>query len=100
MDFMLGIIFAIIGTVIEGAFGMVAWNMAIPVIFEGAPTITLLQAIAIAFVISIMTYGGSAYKDEVESESSAVKGLVRILLILLSSSITLGILWIFMHMFF
>ena len=39
MDFVLGILFTIIGTIIEGAYGMVAWNMTIPVIFEGAPTI-------------------------------------------------------------
>lgn len=100
MDFVLGILFTIIGTIIEGAYGMVAWNMAIPVIFEGAPTISLLQSIIIAIVASIMTYGGSAYKDEIDTKSVAVNGLASILMILFVSTIMLALLWLIMKVLY
>lgn len=100
MDFVLGILFTIIGTIIEGAYGMVAWNMTIPVIFEGAPTISLLQSIIIAFVASIMTYGGSVHKDEIDTESVAANGLARILMILFVSTIMLALLWLIMKVLY
>ena len=100
MDFVLGILFTIIGTIIEGVYGMVAWNMAIPVIFEGAPTISLLQSIIIAIVASIMTYGGSVYKDEIDTESVAANVLARILMILFLSTIMLALLWLIMKVLY
>ena len=100
MDFVLGILFTIIGTIIEGAYGMVAWNMAIPVIFEGAPTISLLQSIIIAIVANIMTYGGSVHKDEIDTESVAANGLARILMILFVSTIMLALLWLIMKVLY
>lgn len=100
MDFVLGILFDIIGIIIEGAYGMVAWNMAIPVIFEGAPTISLLQSIIIAIVAGIMTYGGSVNKDESDAKSLAVNGLARILMILFISTIMLALLWLIMKVLY
>lgn len=100
MDFVLGILFTIIGTIIEGAYGMVAWNMAIPVIFEGAPKISILQAVVIAFVASILTYGGELHKDELDTESIAAKEFIRIIMILIISTIMLAILWIIMKAFY
>ena len=100
MDFVLGILFQIIGTIIEGAYGKVAWNIAIPVIFEGAPTISLLQSIIIAIVANIMTYGGSDYKDETDSESFAASALARILMILIDSTIMLALLWLIMKVLY
>ena len=96
MDFVLAILFTIIGTIIEGAYGMAAWNMAIPVIFEGAPNISLLQSIIIAIVASIMTYDGSFHKDEIDTKSVAVNGLANILMILFVSTIMLALLWLIM----
>ena len=100
MDFVFGILFTIIGTIIEGAYGMVAWNMAIPVIFEGAPTISLLQSIIIAIVANIMTYDGSVYKDKTDTESVAVNILAGILMILFVSTIMLALLWLIMKVLY
>lgn len=100
MDFVFGILFMIIGTIIEGAYGMVAWNMAIPVIFEGAPTISLLQSIIIAIVANIMTYDGSVYKDKTDTESVAVNVLAGILMILFVSTIMLALLWLIMKVLY
>lgn len=100
MDFMLGILFTVIGVIIEGAYGMVAWNMAIPVIFEGAPRISILQAVVIAIVASILTYGGSVHKDEIDTESIAMNGFIRIIMILIISTIMLAVLWIIMRAFY
>lgn len=99
MDFILGLLFTILGTVIEGAYGMFAWNMAIPKIFEGVPEITLVQSIAIAFVASLITYGGTVSKEEFETDSAAVKGLYRILMILVVSTMMLICLWIIVKFF-
>lgn len=100
MDFVLEILFKIIGTIIEGAYGMVAWNMAIPVIFEGAPTISLLQLIIIAIVVSIMIYDGSVHNDEIDTESVAVDGLLHILAILFMSTTMLALLWLIMKVLY
>lgn len=100
MDFVFSILFTIIGTIIEGAYGMVAWNMAIPVIFEGAPTISLLQSIIIAIVANIMTYDGSVYKDKTDTESVAVNVLAGILMILFVSTIMLALLWLIMKVLY
>lgn len=100
MDFVFRILFTIIGTIIEGAYGMVAWNMAIPVIFEGAPTISLLQSIIIAIVANIMTYDGSVYKDKTDTESVAVNVLAGILMILFVSTIMLALLWLIMKVLY
>lgn len=100
MDFVLEILFKIIGTIIEGAYGMVAWNMAIPVIFEGAPTISLLQSIIIAIVVSIMIYDGSVHNDEIDTESVAVDGLLHILAILFMSTTMLALLWLIMKVLY
>lgn len=100
MDFILGIFFSIIGTILEGAYGMVAWNMAIPVIFEGAPKISLLESIIVALVATIMTYGGSIHKEEIGNESAAAKGLAHILMILIVSTIMLALLWFIMKMLY
>lgn len=100
MDFILGIFFSIIGTILEGAYGMVAWNMAIPVIFEGAPKISLLESIIVALVATIMTYGGSIHKEEIGIESAAAKGLAHILMILIVSTTMLALLWFIMKMLY
>lgn len=96
MDFLFGLVLQLIGTCIEGAYGMAAWNMAIPVIFPGAPKISLLQSIIIAFVVQIMTYDGAATQDKIETESCIINGAVRILMTLVVSSILLAILWCIM----
>lgn len=96
MDFLFGLVLLLIGTLIEGAYGMAAWNMAIPVIFHGAPKISLLQSIIIAFVVQIMTYEGTVPKDKIETKSCIIDGGCRILIILVFSSILLAILWFIM----
>lgn len=97
MDFLFGLIFELIGICIEGAYGMVAWNMSIPVIFSGAPKISLLQSIIIALVIEIMTFGGTIYKeDTVDTESHTATSIVHIFTILGVSTILLAILWLIM----
>lgn len=96
MDFLFGLIFELIGICIEGAYGMLAWNMSIPVIFSGAPKISLLQSIIIALVIEIMTFGGNVYEDTVDTESHTATSIVHIFTILGVSTILLAILWLIM----
>ena len=91
MDFLFGLIFELVGICIEGAYGMVAWNMSIPVIFSGTPKISLLQSIIIALVIEIMTFGGTIYKDTVDTESHTATSIVHIFTILGVSTIILHI---------
>ena len=97
MNFLGVLLFSILGSVISGAFGMVAWNMCIPVIFVGAPKITIIQSIIVAMVLSIMTYGGTSPEDKTDTENFAATAIIRILIILIVSSISLGVLWLVMQ---
>ena len=96
MDLLLGLLFAIIETIIEGVFGMLAWNMAIPVIFEGAPTISLLQSIIITFVAGFMTNRASVDKNEIDTESLDLTEFVAMELahIFMKFSVNMGMLLI------
>lgn len=98
MNFFIGVFFTIVDVFISGALGMVAWNMCIPVVFEGAPQITLIQAIIVAMVFDVMTYDGSLPEDKTDTEDLAVTAIVRIFTILLGSGVSLGILWVIMQM--
>lgn len=97
MDYLVGLLFSILGSVISGTFGMLAWNMCIPVIFEGAPKITIVQSIIIAMVMNIMTYEGTLPEDKTRTESYALTYFVRLCMRLVGLSVELGILWIFMQ---
>ncbi len=97
MNFLVGLFFSILSSVISGAFGMVAWNMCIPVIFVGAPKITIIQSIIVAMVLSIITYEGTALEDKTDTKNFAVTAIVRLLMILFVSSINLGVLWLIMQ---
>ncbi len=107
MDLMLSMLLTVVGTLIEGAYGMVAWNMAIPVIFEGAPTISLLQAVVISIVASAMTYGGTAYKEIVDDDilkktmyKKTMIAVFHIKMIIVVSTIMLAILAIIIKVFY
>lgn len=97
MSFLVGLFFSILGSVVSGAFGMVAWNMCIPVIFVGAPKITIIQSIIIAMVLEIMTYGGTLPEDKTDTENFVATAIVRILMTAFVSSINLVILWLVMQ---
>lgn len=97
MNFLVGLLFSILGSVISGAFGMMAWNMCIPVIFVGAPKITIIQSIIVAMVLNIMTYGGTVTEDMTDTGDFAVTAFVRIVITMMVSSIMLGILWLVMQ---
>lgn len=96
MDFLFGLIFELIGICIEGAYGMVAWNMSIPVIFSSAPKISLLQSIIIAIVVEIMTFGGVIHDDKADTEYHTATAIIHIFTILGVSTILLAILWFIM----
>ena len=97
MNYLVGVLFTILGAIISGVLGKFAWNMCIPVIFEGVPKITTIQSILIAMVLSIMTYGGTLAEDKTDSENFAVTAIIRLFLILIVSSISLAILWLVMQ---
>ena len=97
MNYLVGVLFTILGAIISGVFGKFSWNMCIPVIFEGAPEITTIQSILIAMVLSIMTYGGTLTEDKTDSENFAATAIIRLFLILIVSSISLAILWLVMQ---
>ena len=97
MNFLVGLLLSILGYVILGAFGMVAWNMCIPVIFEG-PKITIIHIIVIAMVLGIRTSALIALEDDEEKKKNlAVTTIARFLKALIISPIMLIILWVAMQ---
>ena len=100
MGFVLYLLLEVMSTIILGVYGMVAWNITIPVIFPSSPQISLLQAIAISFVIKIMTYDGNIPKDETDIGVAYGTVMVHIIMMLIKNTMILAILCLIMNVIY
>ncbi|MCF0125828.1 MAG: hypothetical protein HUJ68_08790 [Clostridia bacterium] len=96
MKYLIGLFFTLVRILISGIMGSVAWNISIPIIFKGAPSISLLQSIIISIVVEIMCYGGSIPEDKTNTGDYAATTIVKTVTLLFVSGLSLLTLWIIM----
>lgn len=77
MSFIIGEIYLMISSFIEGALGIMAWNMCISVAFE-VPTVKFIEIFTIIFIANSMLYIGTEQKDSI---ATAKEKIIKIFLV-------------------
>ena len=90
MNFIIGEVYLIISSLIEGALGIMAWNMCISVAFE-VPTVEFIELFTIIYIANCMLYIGTKQEDSI---ATAKEKIIKIFLV---CAVSLGLLTIIMQ---
>ncbi len=90
MNFIIGEVYLIISSLIEGALGIMAWNMCISVAFK-VPTIAFIELFIIIYIANSMLYIGTEQKYSI---ATAKEKIIKIFLV---CAVSLGLLTIIMQ---
>ena len=90
MNFIIGEVYLMISSLIEGALGIMAWNMCISVAFK-VPTIAFIELFIIIYIANSMLYIGTEQKDSI---ATAIEKIIKIFLV---CSASLGVLTLIMQ---
>lgn len=90
MNFIIGEVYLMISSLIEGALGIMAWNMCISVAFK-VPTIAFIELFIIIYIANSMLYIGTEKKDSI---ATAIEKIIKIFLV---CSASLGVLTLIMQ---